>query len=209
MRSGQWRASVALVTVIILSAASTAQGQVVTFSPANDAMPSRFFDANPAATKLDPSNANRLIIGFNRGMDWTIWKATEFRASTAAYSYVVAMDTISFQVEAPAGFYISAITYSQQGTGSIARTGKAYGGVSWVVGDQAGSLGFFGTNPTLLPRTIDLTGMNKTVVPVSITIALFAYATPYLGSASLEVSSADVVVDLQPLPGINVQPPMN
>lgn len=212
MRSGQWAASIAFVTVVVLSAASTAQGQVVTFSGINDAVPAKFFDAatTRATTAPDPLDANKLInkliIGFNTGMDWTTWKATEFRASTAAYSYVVAMDTISFRVEAPAGFYIWKITYTQRGTGSIARTGKAYGGATWVVGDYGGSLGYFGTNPTL-SQTVDLTGLNMTFVPVSITSALFAYATPYLGSASVEVTGAEVLVELKELPPAEEPPP--
>lgn len=211
MRLAKWAAYVAGVTVIVLSAASTAQGQVVTFSGnndavvtfsgINDAVPSRFFDAAATAQARDDANKliNKLIIGFNTGMDWTTWKATDFRASTAAYSYITAMDTISFRVEAPAGYYISKITYAQAGTGSIARTGKASGGATWVVGDYAGNLGLFGTNPTL-SRTMDLTGMNMTFVPVSITNALFAYATPYLGSASVAVTSAEVLVELELLP---------
>jgi hypothetical protein len=200
MRLANRAAYIAGVTVIVLSAVSTAQGQVVTFSECNDrvvtfsrindAVPLRFFDA---ATTTQ--YGNKLIIGFNTGMDWTTWKATDFRASTAAYSYVNAMDTISFWVEAPEGCSILNITYTQGGAGSIARTGKALGATIWVVGDYRANLGTYGTNPYLL-QTMDLTGMNMRSVPVSITTSLFAYATPYLGSASVAVTSAEVLVTL-------------
>jgi hypothetical protein len=189
-------AHIAGVALIMLGAASTAQAQAVTFSDINDAVPSRFFDAATSApSALDP---NTLNVGFNSGRDWTMWKDTDFRASTAAYSFTTAMDTISFRVQAPAGFYISRITYTQQGTGSAYRTGKAAGAANWVVADVAVDLGTFATNPART-GTIDLTGLNMTLVPVSITNSLFAYATPTSGSASVAITSAQVIVELSPL----------
>lgn len=196
MRVGTWAGYVAGVAIIVMGAASTAQGQVVTFSDVNDAVPSRFFDA--ATTEPDPLDANTLNIGFNTGMDWSTWKATDFRASTASFSHATAMDTISFRIQAPEGFYISKITYTQRGTGLVLRVARAAGAASWVVGDHAQDLGFFGASPTL-SRTLDLTGLNLTFVPVSITNTLFAYAAPYQGSASVSVTSATVSVELLPL----------
>jgi hypothetical protein len=108
------------------------------------------------------------------------------------------MDTISFRIDAPAGYYVSRIIYTQSGSGSAVRTGKAAGGANWVVAGFAGSLGMFLTNPTL-SSTADLTGMNLTSVPVSITNGLFVFSTPSLGSASLALTSADVVVEILPL----------
>jgi hypothetical protein len=196
MRLHKWAAYVAGVMTIILGAASTARGQAVTFSDLNDAVPSKYFDA--AASAADAADPNKLIIGFNTGLDPASWTANDFKASTAAFSRPSAMDTISFSAHAPAGFYIAKITYTQRGSGSIARTGKAAGGSNWVVGGFASNLGLFGTNPTL-SSTADLTGMNLTSVPVSITTALFAFSTPQLGSATVAVTSADVVVELLPL----------
>jgi hypothetical protein len=197
MRFSNWVACAAAMTVITFGAASTAQGQVVTFSNINDGVASKFFDA--ARTAPTPFNANKLTIGFHSGLDRTILKNTNFRASTAAFSYSAAMDTISFTVTAPTGFYVAKIIYTQRGTGSVLRTGKASGGSTWVVGGFARSLGTFTTNP-FLSKTMDLTGKNMTVVPVTITTSLFAFATPSLGSASVGLTSADVVVHLLPLP---------
>jgi hypothetical protein len=194
-----WRiARLAFATMVLLGVGSLAHGQHVTFSHIDDAAPARFF--NPATTAPALSNPNTLIIGMHTGMDWTIWKATDFRASTAAFSYTAAMDTIRFRVKAPTGYYIARITYSQSGTGTTARTGKVSGGVHWVVGDFASSLGIFTTTPTMA-RLMDLTGRNLTSLAVSITASLFAFATPQLGSATLALTGAQVRVELLPLSG--------
>lgn len=194
MKSLAW---VAGFTVLALTAVSAAHAQTVTFSAINDAVPSRFFDA--ATSAPDPLDPNKLIIGLNTGFDSTIWKFKGFTASTAAFYYLTAADTISFRVEAPAGFYVSRITYTQRGTGGISRIGKAAGAANWVVEDRAADLGIFGSNPTL-SGTVDLTGENRTMVPVSITTTLFAFAPPTLGSATISVTSAEVLVELLPLP---------
>jgi hypothetical protein len=169
---------------------------VAKFVEINDAVPARFFDASATAPHAD--DPNRLVIAFHSGIDWATWKATDFRASTEAFSYAAAMDTISFTVEAPKGFYISRITYTQGGRGSALRTGKSAGSAQWVVGSFAAPLGVFGTTPTL-KGAADLTGLAMTSVPVSITNGLFAFATPSAGAATVEVNSAEVQVYLEPL----------
>jgi hypothetical protein len=194
-----WRITrLAFATMVFSAVHTLAYGQQVTFSHIDDAVPAKFF--NPATTKPALGNPNTLIIGMHTGMDSTIWKATDFRASTAAFSYTAAMDTIRFRVKAPAGYYIAKLTYSQRGTGTAERTGKVSGGAHWVVGDFASNLGTFTTTPTM-SRLMDLTGRNLTSLAVSITASLFAFATPQLGSATLGVSGAQVQVQLLPLSG--------
>jgi hypothetical protein len=194
MRSRRWTYIAAIAAMLVVPAA--AQAQVVTFFDINDATPAKFFD--PAASAPDSADANTLVIGFHSGMDWSTYKATDFRASTASFSHTAAMDTISFKVAAPEGFYISRITYLQRGSGSVLRTGKTSGGGSWVVGHFAEDLGLFSTNPTLT-RTVDLTGLKLTLVPVSISQSLFAWAPPSLGSATVSLSQAAVQVEVLPL----------
>jgi hypothetical protein len=192
-----WRMTrLSLVAMFVSALASPAYAQRVTFTPMSDAVGKKFF--NPATTAPDPLNPNRLIIRMHSGMDWTVSKGTEFRASTAAFSYTSAMDTIRFRVTAPAGYYIAKITYTQRGVASAVRTGKVSGGAHWVVGDSAFNLGTFSTTPGL-SRTVDLTGRNLTSLPVSITASLFAYATPQGGAATLQLVGADVYVQLLPL----------
>jgi hypothetical protein len=109
------------------------------------------------------------------------------------------MDTMSCLIAAPAGFYIAKIHYMQRGTGATERMGKAAGSATWVVDDIAADLGVFDTNPTL-SRTRDLTGQYRTLVPVSITNGLFAFAPPRLAAATISMTSAEVLVELLPLP---------
>src|SRR5262245_38070483 len=168
----------------------------VAFSSINDAVPSRFFDASISGP--DPNNPNRLVIGLNTGFDQGLSKFRSFAASSAAFFHSVAVDTISFTVEAPPGFYVSRLTYSQKGTGSVSRSGRAGGGTQWTVGEAAIDLGTFETNPTL-SGSIDLTGQLGTVYPVAITTSLFAFALPQAGSAAITLTSAEVRGEVVPL----------
>jgi len=177
--------TVVVALAILLSAASSVQAQVARFKQITDAVPSRFFDA---ATSLpDPSNPNRLIIGFNSGLDPTTFLPADF----VAFSNRVAMDTISFVVKAPFGFYISKIIYTQRGTGSTGRTSVSAGGATWVVAGHAANLGVFRSDPGM-SGTADLTSLKLTSVPVSITVSLFA------STGAVTVTSADVVAQLIP-----------
>jgi hypothetical protein len=169
--------------------------EAVTFSDISDAVPGKYFDA--ATTAPDANNPNRLIIGFHTGFDADTWTNNTFTASTAAFHRGAAMDTLSFLIEAPPGFYIARITYTQRGTGALSRTGAATGGANWVVDGMAADLGLFHANPTV-SGTVDLTGQNKIIVPVSITIGVFTFATPQLGAATIAVTSAEVLVELEP-----------
>jgi hypothetical protein len=184
------------LAIIVLGTASTAQAQTAAFTGINDAVASRFFDARTTAP--DPLDGNRLVIRFNVGRDPATWKWTDFRASTAAFSHTYVMDTISFLVEAPPGYQISKITYAQRGSGAVTGTGRAFGGMHWVVGDVAMPLGQFTTAPTLT-RTLDLSGYNLASVPVSISGNLAVFSTPYLGSATVAVTAAEVHVELVPI----------
>jgi len=166
------------------------QGASVIFCEITDAVPGRFFDA-ATTTQV----GNKLRIGLSKGFDAATWTVKEFTASTAAFHHAFAMDTISFLVEAPKGFYIGKITYSQTGTSAVARTARAAGGVHWVVDGVAADLSLFDTTPTL-SGTVDLYGQDKSSVPVSITCSLFTFAPPRLGAATISLTSAEVVVEL-------------
>lgn len=187
---------VAGVTFLTMTGAAAVSAQTVTFSEIRDAVPGRFFNAaTTAVSELDP---NTLNIGLESGLDFATFKFREFRASSLAFSHASAMDTISFTVEAPEGYYIAAITYTQRGSGSVVRTGRAAGTANWVVGDRAADLGTFGTNPTLSER-MELTDVKLTRVPVSISNSLFGFSTPLLGAATVAVTGAQVQVEVLPL----------
>lgn len=195
MQWANWVRHATGIAVIIFGAAASAQGQTVRFVDIKDAVPGRFFEA--ATTAADGVNGNRLVIGFNGGLDLRTFKYTDFRASTAAYSHITAMDTIRFRVVAPRGYAISKVTYKQRGSGSVIRTARASGAVNLVVDEFPADAGVFSTNPTLT-RSVSLLGLNRTAVAVSITTSLFAFSTPTLGSASVAVNGAEVLVELLP-----------
>lgn len=186
-------ASIVGVIILALSGASTARAQAVTFTDITDAVPGRFFAAETTAP--DASDPNQLNIGLNGGLDFTTFRYRDFRASSLAFSHSSAMDTISFVVNAPEGYYIASITYTQRGSGAVLRTGRAAGTANWVVGDLSADLGAFGASPTL-SGTVDLRALAPTRVPVSISNSLFAFSTPLLGAATVAVTSADVRVEL-------------
>jgi hypothetical protein len=180
------RVVVAASLLIVTSLSGVAHAQVAKFKSIHDAVPSKFFDA--ATTAADPSNPNRLVIGFNSGLDPTNFLTAQFVAFSSRRS---AMDTISFTVNAPTGFYVSKIIYSQRGAGSTCRTCSEAGAATWVVAGHPASLGVFTSDPTLT-ASADVTAMKLTTVPVSITDSLFA------ASGSLMITAADVLVRLLP-----------
>src|SRR5262245_36993093 len=107
------RSVLATSLLMVLCVTTAAHAQVARFRSIRDAVPSKFFDA--ATTAPDPSNPNKLVIGLNSGLDQTTFITTEFVAFTPYRR--AAMDTISFTVNAPAGFYVAKITYNQRGVG--------------------------------------------------------------------------------------------
>jgi hypothetical protein len=183
----------ALVVVAVVVTAVTVRGQVpVQFTAIDDAVEFRFFDV--ATSRVQ---GNKLIIGLNTGRDPATWLANDFRASTAAFSRLWAMDAISFNVKAPSGYYITKMTYTQRGTGSVVGTGKASGQTTWLVDGFAYDLGAFTTKPTR-SKSLDLTRLRLSSVPVSITTTLSAYATPTRGSASVSITGAELLVEVAP-----------
>jgi hypothetical protein len=155
-----------------------------------DAVPSSYFDARTTAP--DPHDPNSLVIGFDTGSDPTTLVARDFRASALPFSHRTAMDTISFTIEAPAGYFVSKVVYSQQGTASKDRTSVVAGGATWVVAGIPGNLGSFSDDPSL-SSTLELTSLRLTSVPVSITVSLFA------STGTVAVTAAGVRVELLPL----------
>jgi hypothetical protein len=196
------RLSVAGFAIIVLSIAAPAQSQNVAFTEIRDAVPSKFFNPGAGSTHARPVAPNTLEIGFESGRDSGDFLDDEFRASTLAFGNRVAMDTLSFNVVAPADYYISSITYRQTGTGGVIRVADARGASSWTVNGQPAQLGVFGTNPTL-SRTVTFPGSRLTIMPVSITTSLFVFAPATSGDATIELTSASVEVTIAPLGPVN------
>jgi hypothetical protein len=185
------RVCAAGLAIAVLTFAAPARAQVVTFTDLRDAVTGKFFD--PANSQ---QTATTLEIAFDNN---------EFKASTIAPLFTTAirsaMDTISFNVHAPEGQYVSSITYEQTGDATIINIGGASGASNWVIGGQPAHIGSFRTNPSL-SQTVTLTDSTLTVVPVSITAGLFAFNPPTDtgGDATVWLTSAKVTVTFAELP---------
>jgi hypothetical protein len=171
-------------------------------TPVSDAVPGRFFDR--ATSRADTRDPNKLIIGLNRGINPTTALSNTFTASTQAFFRTAAMDTIHFNVQAMPGYYLSAITYTQRGICSTARTGAVAGGANWSLDGVAREIGLFASRkcegvasnaPYALTGKVLLTDRHRSALSVSITSALFAFSTPALGAASINVTSGEVLVE--------------
>lgn len=182
-----------VLAIGFLGVVTPARAQHVTFTDVRDAVPLKYFSSAPDTTHPDAVDPNTLEIGFESGRDSGLDDA--FKASTLTFGNRVAMDTLSFNVVAPPGYYVSSITYEQTGTGSILRLADARGTSSWVVNGEPASLGVFRSNPSLA-RTMTFTDSELTVVPVSITTSLFVFAPQTSGAATVELTAAKVVVTI-------------
>ncbi|HMF96922.1 MAG TPA: hypothetical protein VKE96_21635 [Vicinamibacterales bacterium] len=188
MRTLTWAAQAAGIALAVLGAASSAQAQVAEFTDIRDAVPSKYFSA--ATTHPYEWAPNLLIIGLEDGVDPVTLEPNNFVAWSGNR---VAMDTISFRVTAPEGFYVAKIYYKQEGTASSARTLTAAGSTTWVVANSPDSLGTFTGDPGLVAGA-DLTELRLSSVPVSITASLFASV------GAIAITDAKVYVELAPLP---------
>jgi hypothetical protein len=167
----------------------------VSFLGIQDAVPRKYY--NPVTTRPDPTNPNRLLIGFHTGIDPATQIQTAFAASTEAFYRSIAMDTLSFRVVAPAGFYVDKLTYTQAGSRTVARGGGAAGAGNWVVNGVGADLGIFGPTPTLT-QTFDLSGTHQISLTVVIANSLFAHGNS-IASGTITLDRAAVLVDLLPL----------
>lgn len=181
-----------VVAVLVLGNATYAQAQVATFNRIRDAVPEKFFDADTS----DPGNRNpnALVIGLDSGFDAKTLTYNNFAVSTLAYANRTASDTISFRVVAPEGYYVAKLVYKQKGVGSTLRGAVQRGVAQWTVAGFPSLIGEFGADPNL-NATVNLNDLQRTTVPVSLTVSLFAGPT-----GSLEITDARVVVTLAPLP---------
>ena len=180
-----------VVPALLLAGVTGAQAQVATFSDLHDAAAGKFFDATTSAPSA--ANGNQLNIGLSTGFDAFTLISIELRASTRAGFNLMADDTISFVVTAPAGFYVASLTYSQQGTASTSRTAVQNGNSQWTVAGFPAIVGEYAGNPTV-SGVVDLTALQPTSVPVSITVSLVAGPT-----GDIALSSASVVATVKPV----------
>ena len=176
-----------IAIVLFIGIAGAAQAATVTFSNILDGngIPLLF---DPSTTIPDPSDGNTLIIGL---LDFTANGET-----------ISAVDTLSLMISAPAGYFITSLSYTEEGIGN-AVTGIAVATGSIVVNNfpvnfptqvfSPGASGGWSISPTLPDSIFN----NETSVMVSITNSLFAH-----GATADEIAKtfASLTVGLTPVP---------
>lgn len=194
------RVAVTGLAIAIASFAAPASAQNATFTEIRDAIPLRYFSA---ATAVEPGpNAleTTLVIGFETG-------ANSFLASAQVNNLIgtrLAADTLSFTVNAPQGYYVSSLTCRLSGFGVVNTPGDARAAANWVVNGQPLDLGSKGGAPFTTGGAAwsleqKFTSSNLTVVPVSLTTQLFAFAAATGASAEVELTRATIVVTVAPV----------
>lgn len=194
------RAVLTGIAIVVAGFAAPASAQNATFTDIRDAVPLRFFSA--AQTAVEPGAPTTLVIGFEAGAD-------SFRASAEVDNLTgtrLAADTLTFTVNAPPGHYVSSITCQLSGSGAVNAPGDARAAANWVVNGQPADLGSVGGaqfpaggGSWSLSQTTELTDSKPTVVPVSLTTQLFAFAAPTGASAEVELTSATIIVNVAPV----------
>jgi hypothetical protein len=177
-----------VVGLFVLALAGGVRAQ--SFGVGYDAVPGRNFDA-ATSTYAD----GVLTIGIDSGSDPNTFVSNAFQASNFAYFPRTTSDTISFVVVAPEGFYVAGLTYEQQGFNSTGRTAVQRGNTHWVVAGYPALIGEY-TNPNV-SGSVDLTALQATSVPVSITASLFVGP-----GGNIAITAASVTVTLAPLPDV-------
>ena len=191
------RSTLTSLALAVAGFAAPASAQNATFTDIRDAVPLRFFSAAQTVTEPD-----RLVIGFEAG-------ANSFRASAEVDNLVgtrLAADTLTFTVNAPPGYYVASISCHLSGKGAVSTPGDARAAANWVVNGQpvnVGSAGGVQFPPGgaswSLSQTTEFTNTKPTVVPVSLTTQLFAFAAPTGASAEVELTNATIVVNVAPV----------
>jgi len=170
----------------LFGAASFATAATVTFDDIGDAdgLPALF---NPAASV--PSG-NTLDLG-----------VSDFAASAASGLFAQATDTMTFTINAPAGYKITSISYSEGGDGDASGGGVSFAVASVVVNGQAmepisrvfagGSGGWDASTSMSFSDVVTSAAMS-----VTNTLAAFGGA----GSASISKTFANVTAEIAPIP---------
>jgi len=167
----------------VLGVANSAAGQVVNFIDISDTVSGRCYSAEDSVPNV--ANPNQLQVGVQNG---------SCVASSGEIAPSQVMDTISFLIEAPPGWMISTIQLSQEGGTMSSGIGQAFAGVNWVVDGIPERVSITTSGWT---ATVDLSGENLDLVPISITTFLGAAKSGSLGGAQATATNPVVAVTLE------------
>ena len=183
-----------LGTALLLFTASGAIAATVTFSNITDGdlSPLLFDVANTVPT----GDGNTLDIGLNN-----------FKADGGGLASLSALDTLSFKITAPEGYYITKVSYYEEGQGqtnlgvSIATGSITAAGIPQNLGVHIYNSAMVGPVPwSLGPGDIPIPGQQQSI-DVSLVNSLFATTIP--GGADIawiEKTKATVAVELAQVP---------
>lgn len=179
-----------LAAIAFIAIASNTQAAVATFSNILDGNgdPSLF---DTTTTGADPTDGNILNIGLN-----------DFRAYSGRIS---ALDTLSFMITAPEGYFIDGLDYTESGRGLTASDGVAIATGSIVVNNVpvnfvnqvfvANSSSGWSISP-ILPASI----FNNQPSEVAVSIVNSLFAVGNVDDTWIEKDSAALTVNLAPVP---------
>lgn len=181
MRAPVLLVSTIAVAALVVGASSPAHAQSATFTHFDDAVAGRCYE--PSTTAPDVADPNQLRIGMAAC------------TASAPNGSAIVMDTFAFHVTAPEGFYITRISFTQNGTTSGSRGGKGFRGANWTIDKTPATVS---TSAGGWASTVDLSLQRKTTIPVSITTYLAAFGIQVV-SGSASASNPVVSVQLAPL----------
>ncbi len=207
MNSKSMHVCAAVVAFAILSVTaapvSAQEPPPVAFEQVRDAG-GRFF----SAADTHSTAPNTLIVGIRPDAFRACAPTTPPFSPSPCTITRVAMDTLSFVVRPPDGYYVSSIQIDEEGTGAISRLADARGSSGWVIAGLpidldapfGGAAQFSaGGSPWSRSRTHELSDSGARAVPVSLTTGLFAYAGAAAGAAHVELKTATVAVAIAPI----------
>ncbi len=177
--------AVALAAITVGANAAT-----VTFFDLSDSDPGNYDVGTTLAT------GNVLTLGLD---NFTAAAPGTFQSIPVPFSN--AFDTISFKIQAPTGFKITKLSYTESGTYNNDDGTFTYATGSWFVDGATQSLGIFfqggADGNWTLSKDRAISGAGD-LISVSITNNLFAIAP--LGASSISKTAASLTVELAPVP---------
>ncbi len=200
MRKGNQRIAQGLLVFALTSLMTSAQAAMVTVT--------NVVDGNSSSTLFDPSFGPPTGISQSGPSDEVISIGLDtFTATVTGLSplFATALDTLFMTITAPAGYFISLITYTESGTGTTSDGFASATGSMVIDGIPVNFLTQnFGpvtsSGWTILPTPTPIA--NKTSINISITNSLvaFAFKGPNNPAATISKTGATITVGLTAIP---------
>jgi len=191
------------IIMLITAFSTVAKAQSVYFQNISDVVVGRNYDS--ASTIVDPANANKLLIGINSGYDTRSWANLAFLASTGGFALTSTSDSFLVDIQAPAGYGISKIIYSQNIQTYKSRVASFSSNASWTVDGVKQTISPLSAGTkTVVAQFAEARSLVKVRLDSAISATDRQYLTPTrfvrAGDASISISSPSLEVILVQLP---------